>query len=224
MSRKYVDIYSFGFIAKMIALAKILIVGLGLPLLFIFATSSRLMATNPHAKYYKTDIIASNLGWTAIFIICALMIMVRKHYKKNILSVLEAVKLEGLFEPLPNDEVMGFFQYNYFGIDVANGTFVFIANINERSKLFSKNMLVLGFDIHNWRSLELKGNELTINMNDPNFPYVTVINKQSPILYEKLSAMRDRHYEYPHSFPNWVDFMASQATEKLAQNLIPIKN
>ncbi|HCL5083704.1 TPA: hypothetical protein N2F56_004243, partial [Salmonella enterica] len=100
--------------------------------------------------------------------------------------MLEAVKPEGLFEPSPNDERFGFFQYNYFGIDVINGTFVYIGNINEQSSLFSKNMLVLGFDIYNWRSLEIKGNELTIYTNDPRLPYIPVINSQAPIFFEKL--------------------------------------
>ncbi|EPM5457620.1 plasmid IncI1-type surface exclusion protein ExcA [Salmonella enterica] len=224
MSRKYVDIYSGGTIPVIIALIKALIVIPGLPFLLLFSISCRLMDTNPYASYYKAEMFLSNLSLGVVFIICFLMIRIRRHYKKNILTVLDAVKLEGVFEPSPNDEKFGFFQYNYFGIDVMNGTFVYIGNVNERSKLFSENMLVVGFDMHNWRSLELKGNELTISMNDPRLPYITVINKNTPIFYEKLSAMRNRHYDYPHSFPKWVDFKASQAAEELGQNLIPIQN
>lgn len=226
MSRKYVDIYASDFTPKIIAMIKLLIVGLGLPFLLLFSISisCRLMNSDPYDRFYKGDILASNFGWAAVFIICFFMIMIRRHYKKNILTILEAVKLEGLFEPLPNDEKFGFFQYNYFGIDVANGTFVFIGNINNRSRLFSNNMLVLGFDTHNWRGIELKGNKLTIYMNDPNLPYIYIINKEASTFYEKLSAMRNRHYDYPHSFPKWVDFKASQAAEELGQNLIPIQN
>ncbi|EBW6765644.1 hypothetical protein DP806_16390 [Salmonella enterica subsp. enterica serovar Saintpaul] len=226
MSRKYVDIYSGGTIPVIIALIKALIVVPGLPFLLLFSISisCRLMDSDSYDRFYKGDILASNLGWAAIFIICFFMIKIRRRYKKNIITVLESVKLEGVFEPSPNDEKFGFFQYNYFGIDVMNGTFVYIGNVNERSKLFSENMLVVGFDMHNWRSLELKGNELIINMNDPRLPYINVINKNTPIFYEKLSAMRNRHYDYPHSFPKWVDFKASQAAEELGQNLIPVSH
>ncbi|WP_049034297.1 plasmid IncI1-type surface exclusion protein ExcA [Klebsiella aerogenes] len=224
MSRKYVNIYSGGTIPVIIALIKALIIIPGLPFLLIFSISCRLMDTNPYASYYKSEIFLSNLSLGVVFIICFFMIKIRRRYKKNIITVLESVKMEGVFEPSPNDEHFGFFQYNYFDIDVMNGTFVYIGNVNERSKLFSENMLVVGFDMHNWRSLELKGNELIINMNDPRLPYINVINKNTPIFYEKLNAMRSRHYDYPHSFPNWVDFKASQAVEELGQNLIPIQN
>ena len=224
MSRKYVDIYSGGTIPVIIALIKALIIVPGLPFLLLFSISCRLMDTNPYASYYRSEMFLSNLSFGVAFVICFLMITIRRRYKKNIITVLDAVKMEGVFEPSPNDEQFGFFQYNYFGVDTMHGTFVYIGNVNERSKLFSENMLVAGFDMHNWRSLELKGNELTINMNDPRLPYINVINKNTPILYEKLNAMRNRHYDYPHSFPNWVDFKASQAAEELGQNLIPIQN
>ncbi|MGP8592020.1 plasmid IncI1-type surface exclusion protein ExcA [Salmonella enterica subsp. enterica serovar Typhimurium] len=224
MSQKFVDLYSDEFIPKFKALARLVVAFFGLPILLFFSLGWTVgMHKYSGHNFYVSSFYALSC-WSLFIILFIIVTRTRKHYKKNVLTVLESVKLEGVFEPSPNDEQFGFFQYNYFGIDVMNGTFVYIGNINERSKLFSENMLVVGFDMHNWRSLELKGNELIINMNDPRIPYITVINKNTPIFYEKLSAMRNRHYDYPHSFPKWVDFKASQATEELGQNLIPVSH
>ncbi|AZT44353.1 plasmid IncI1-type surface exclusion protein ExcA [Salmonella enterica] len=215
MTQQYTDPYHCDLPSRLRGTAKVMFIIFGMPSL-IFYTLIFLVPTPISYPSYDALII---LCWAIV-----LYVFVRT-YKNNkkILEIINSVKLEGLFEPSNSDEIFSFYHNGYLGIDVANGTLVCIRNINTKENLFTNNVLVFGFDIHNWRSCELSGNQIKINTNDPRVPYIAIESRRASILFEKISIMRNQNFTYPHSFPGWVDVKAQEAAEARGLNLIPIK-
>lgn len=224
MAQQFVDPYHYSTHAKFKLFIRIMLYIAGIPSLFYFTfvgTFSSLYLTR--RALYPVEILMISLLWIGTILVIFYIVKSYTLNKSNILNILKHVKLEGLFEPLPSDELFGSHKFNYFGIDVQNGTIVYISHVNCKQFLFAKDILVFGFDVHNWRSCELVGNKLTIHTNDPRIPFISVMNNKAPIIFEKLSAMRNMNFTYPHSFPGWVDVKAQEAAEARGLNLIPIK-
>lgn len=222
MTQQYIAPYHCDLPSRLRGTAKVMIIIFGIPsLIFYSLVFLALTLNNPHNS------IVSYTSYDALIILCwtiILYVFIRT-YKNNkrILEIINSVKLEGLFEPSNSDEIFSFYHNGYLGIDVTNGTLVCIRNINAKEKLFTNNVLVFGFDIHNWRSCELSGNQIKINTNDPRVPYIAIESRRASILFEKISIMRNQNFTYPHSFPGWVDVKAQEAAEARGLNLIPIK-
>lgn len=224
MAQQFVDPYHYSPYAKFKLFIRVMVYIAGVPSLFYFTfvgTFASLYLTE--RPLYPVEIVMISLLWMGTVLVFFYMIKSYTRNKSNILNILKHVKLEGLFDPLASDELFGPHKVNYFGIDVQNGTIVYISHVNSKQSLFANDILVFGFDIHNWRSCELVGNKLTIHTNDPRIPFISVMHSKAPVIFEKLSAIRNMNFSYPHSFPGWVDFKAQQVAEARGLNLIPIK-
>ncbi|HAF4865857.1 TPA: plasmid IncI1-type surface exclusion protein ExcA [Salmonella enterica] len=225
MKQIYIDPYHYNLLSRIKGVTKGMLLLLGLPALTIWTLIIWSVASSEsrYPQAQAQDWNSFTLSFIVLMIFIFILVVVYTHSKKNMKTIITAVKLEGVFEPCKSNELIGFFNSYYFGIDIVHGTFVYIEHVNTKENLLAKDIMAFGFDVKNWRSCELSDNKLTVYTNDPNIPYIYIDNKRAPLLFEKISAMRNKDFSYPHSFPGWVDIKAQEAAEARGLNLIPIK-
>lgn len=225
MTRKFIDPHYRQMRYGINALIKMFVVFLVLPALtgWTFIIWSVAESEDRYPQVQSKDWHSFLVSFGLLLVLLLIFFATYIYNRRNALEIMNSVRLEGVFDPNASDKIHDSFYGTYFGIDVDNGTFVYIKHVNNKEWLVTKDILVFGFDIHNWRSCELIGNKLTIYTNDPRIPFISIINRRTPMLFEKLNAMRNKDFSYPHSFPGWVDIKAQEAAEARGLNLIPIK-
>ncbi|ECE0486568.1 hypothetical protein KX75_20605 [Salmonella enterica subsp. enterica] len=140
-------------------------------------------------------------------------------YKKRALAIIKSFRSDLAFDPLPEHEFFG--HDVYLGIDTQRGTIVYIAHPN--SNFFIKDVLLMAFDNNSWRSIELINSTvpaIRINTNTPDIPHVTFTGKKARRIYDMISAMRSKNYQYDVSNPGYVEYKAEQAATEHGFNLI----
>lgn len=219
-----IDIYQRTWFNAIKFTVKVFVLFLGAPYLF-FSFLAFLLVTlddSPSYRAYTGDLLACIFSLVGLLCIMLVTAYVFRFNKRNYNALREAFILEGRFAPQMELCPVGY--GGYLGLDTQNGTLVYFCNINNRQKLLSRDMLVVGFTNTSWRQCELRGQKLTIYTNDPMLPYVNIQHRRAPVLYERICAMQRLDFSYDVNFPGWIDFQAKQVAEELNLNLITVKS
>ncbi|MGR7464149.1 plasmid IncI1-type surface exclusion protein ExcA [Klebsiella aerogenes] len=151
--------------------------------------------------------------------LCAGYIIISRRNKALLARFIGETKC-ALFTPERGNECFESQHTAYFGLDIHSGTAYYISKVNRFGFRFSKEMLVMGFDMKSMYSFELQGNRLTIITHEPDIPSITIQSWKARMLFEKLQAMSRRHYNYEYSFPGYAELKAKKVTEELGLDLI----
>lgn len=83
-----------------------------------------------------------------------------------------------------------------------------------------KDVRVMGFGMHDWKSIEVEGKTLTIYTGKPELPSISISTGKASELYEKINAMRNQDWTYENNVPGYVEHQAKRIADEHGLNLI----
>ncbi|ECH4667713.1 hypothetical protein FPT51_19170 [Salmonella enterica] len=214
MAVKHVDPYEKTLLDKMMFIIYFLMIFFGFPTLAFYAICNFI------SQYYGYSKYGYSLGTLLSIVFIAIILTYRytvKSYKTRTNILIDSFRSDLAFEPTPECEF--YTQREYIGIDTKRGTIVYIGHPHD----LSKDVFLMAFDNNNWRRAELINSTIPavrIYTNYPNIPYITFTGKKAPRIFDIISAMRGKNYQYDVSNPGYVEYKAEQAANEHGFNLI----
>ncbi|EPU1036134.1 plasmid IncI1-type surface exclusion protein ExcA, partial [Escherichia coli] len=123
-----------------------------------------------------------------------------KTRREKIRKVVQTIKESGFYSPEKGYEGLSLTQGAYFGIDLKNGTMLYV-------RIYPGNIMdVIGFDIHNFTRTVTDDKTLEIHTKYINLPMVPVPSwcTHPETASNTLHAMASRGYDYPVDFPRLI--------------------
>ncbi|EHG7423045.1 plasmid IncI1-type surface exclusion protein ExcA [Salmonella enterica] len=123
-----------------------------------------------------------------------------KTRREKIRKVVQTIKESGFYSPEKGYEGLSLTQGAYFGIDLKNGTMLYV-------RIYPGNIMdVIGFDIHNFTRTVTDDKKLEIHTKYINLPMVPVPSwcAHPETASNTMHAMASRGYDYPVDFPRLI--------------------
>lgn len=162
------------------------------------------------------------LSWVlllcAILLTCHCIVMQRKNLK----AFTVFFKASHLNIPLRKHVVMHRTGRSYLGFDAQKGTLIFIIHPDTTllNFFFPRDILVAGFDVHDWKSVAVEGNKLTVYTGNPALPSVSLVSRQAAALYETMNFMRQYKWTYGYNVRACVEDQARTIADAYGLNLV----
>ncbi|HFH2647355.1 TPA: plasmid IncI1-type surface exclusion protein ExcA, partial [Escherichia coli] len=153
--------------------------------------------------YYGKDINAYFyilLWWFLLLAPGIWMYSRAKTRREKIRKVVQTIKESGFYSPEKGYEGLSLTQGAYFGIDLKNGTMLYV-------RIYPGNIMdVIGFDIHNFTRTVTDDKTLEIHTKYINLPMVPVPSwcTHPETASNTMHAMASRGYDYPVDFPRLI--------------------
>ena len=169
----------------------------GVPFLLLCSLGfTGMMLTEP---YIETDIQAylyTYGSWLLLILPSLWLYMKTRAKKKKVQQVVQQIKESSPFAPTSDYEQLSFSKSCYFGIDIKNGTMLYV-------RIYPNNVMdVIGLDIHNFTRTVAEDGKLEIHTT-----YVSLANT--------MHTMAARGYEYKERFPQMIRYRVKE-WEKVA--------
>lgn len=162
-------------------------------------------------------LLLSSIG---LIVLIGPMIYSCNRNKKHLNKILSSIKSPSFYNPRESDEISYFSNSAYLGIDTQRGIIVYINHVDNHGLKFPTDMLIMGFDANNWKNIELQGSTLKIYTGKPDIPFIGIQHSKAPLLFDKISAIHGKTFNYEYSAPGYIEHKAKQITEKMGLNLI----
>ncbi len=123
-----------------------------------------------------------------------------KTRREKIRKVVQTIKESGFYSPEKGYEGLSLTQGAYFGIDIKNGTMLYV-------RIYPGNIMdVIGFDIHNFTRTVTDDKTLEIHTKYINLPMVPIPSwcTHPETASNTMHAMASRGYDYPVDFPRLI--------------------
>ncbi|HCK0891625.1 TPA: plasmid IncI1-type surface exclusion protein ExcA, partial [Escherichia coli] len=123
-----------------------------------------------------------------------------KTRREKIRKVVQTIKESGFYSPEKGYEGLSLTQGAYFGIDLKNGTMLYV-------RIYPGNIMdVIGFDIHNFTRTVTDDKTLEIHTKYINLPMVPIPSwcTHPETASNTMHAMASRGYDYPVDFPRLI--------------------
>ncbi|EMW39472.1 putative surface exclusion protein ExcB [Escherichia coli 2785200] len=123
-----------------------------------------------------------------------------KTRREKIRKVVQTIKESGFYSPEKGYEGLSLTQGAYFGIDLKNGTMLYV-------RIYPGNIMdVIGFDIHNFTRTVTDDKTLEIHTKYINLPMVPVPSwcTHPETASNTMHAMASRGYDSPVDFPRLI--------------------
>ncbi|HBC3162238.1 TPA: plasmid IncI1-type surface exclusion protein ExcA [Escherichia coli O146] len=184
----------------------------GVPFLLLYSLGfTGMMLTEP---YIETDIQAYlyTYGSWLLLILPSLWLYLRtRAKKKKVQQVVQQIKESSLFAPTSDYEQLSFSKSCYFGIDIKNGTMLYV-------RIYPNNVMdVIGLDIHNFTRTVAEDGKLEIHTTYVSLPMIPleISGISSRTLANTMHTMAARGYEYKERFPQMIRYRVKE-WEKVA--------
>ncbi|MCW7081173.1 plasmid IncI1-type surface exclusion protein ExcA [Escherichia coli] len=183
---------------------------LGIPCLALYATA--------YTSYLLDDKLThstSLLFWhmdVIFFFYSPLWLYLRtRAKKKKVQQVVKQIKESCLFAPTSDYEQLSFSKSCYFGIDIKNGTMLYV-------RIYPNNVMdVIGLDIHNFTRTVAEDGKLEIHTTYVSLPMIPleISGISARTLANTMHTMAARGYEYKERFPQMIRYRVKE-WEKVA--------
>ncbi|KAA0470827.1 plasmid IncI1-type surface exclusion protein ExcA [Salmonella enterica] len=123
-----------------------------------------------------------------------------KTRREKIRKVVQTIKESGFYSPEKGYEGLSLTQGAYFGIDLKNGTMLYV-------RIYPGNIMdVIGFDIHNFTRTVTDDKTLEIHTKYINLTLVPIPSwcTHPETASNTMHAMASRGYDYPVDFPRLI--------------------
>ena len=153
--------------------------------------------------YYGKDVNAYFyilLWWFLLLATGIWMYSRAKTRREKIRKVVQTIKESGFYSPEKGYEGLSLTQGAYFGIDLKNGTMLYV-------RIYPGNIMdVIGFDIHNFTRTVTDDKTLEIHTKYINLPMVPIPSwcTHPETASNTMHAMASRGYDYPVDFPRLI--------------------
>ncbi|EHO8462656.1 TPA: plasmid IncI1-type surface exclusion protein ExcA [Escherichia coli] len=182
----------------------------GIPCLLFYAFFGTLIV-HDSALSQTMDFVFAYGCW-ALIILPLLWLYLRTRAKKNkVLQVVQQIKESSLFAPTSDYEQLSFSKSCYFGIDIKNGTMLYV-------RIYPNNVMdVIGLDIHNFTRTVAEDGKLEIHTTYVSLPMIPleISGISARTLANTMHTMAARGYEYKERFPQMIRYRVKE-WEKVA--------
>lgn len=162
------------------------------------------------------------LSW--LLLLCTILLTSCRIFtqRKNIDAFTAFFKASGLNSPGRKHIVMQRTGRSYLGFDVQKGTLICISHPDTTllNFFFPRDILVAGFDVHDWKSVDVEGDKLTVYTGNPAFPSVSLVSHQAAALYETMNFMRQYKWTYGYNVRACVEDQARTIADAYGLNLV----
>ncbi|HFU7791276.1 TPA: plasmid IncI1-type surface exclusion protein ExcA [Escherichia coli] len=164
--------------------------------------------------YIETDIQAylyTYGSWLLLILPSLWLYMKTRAKKKKVQQVVQQIKESSPFAPTSDYEQLSFSKSCYFGIDIKNGTMLYV-------RIYPNNVMdVIGLDIHNFTRTVAEDGKLEIHTTYVSLPMIPleISGISSRTLANTMHTMAARGYEYKERFPQMIRYRVKE-WEKVA--------
>lgn len=126
--------------------------------------------------------------------------------KKKVQQVVQQIKESCHFAPTSDYEQLSFSKSCYFGIDIKNGTMLYV-------RIYPNNVMdVIGLDIHNFTRTVAEDGKLEIHTTYVSLPMIPleISGISSRTLANTMHTMAARGYEYKERFPQMIRYRVKE--------------
>ncbi|EFK1546578.1 plasmid IncI1-type surface exclusion protein ExcA [Escherichia coli] len=184
---------------------------LGIPCLLLYSAA------------YTSDLLDDNLRHSiSLFILaygCYFLLFIPPLWlylrtsakKKKVQQVVQQIKESSPFAPTSDYEQLSFSKSCYFGIDIKNGTMLYV-------RIYPNNVMdVIGLDIHNFTRTVAEDGKLEIHTTYVSLPMIPleISGISARTLANTMHTMAARGYEYKERFPQMIRYRVKE-WEKVA--------
>ncbi|HAM9627845.1 TPA: plasmid IncI1-type surface exclusion protein ExcA [Escherichia coli] len=165
-------------------------------------------------SYIETDIQAylyTYGSWLLLILPSLWLYMKTRAKKKKVQQVVQQIKESSPFAPTSDYEQLSFSKSCYFGIDIKNGTMLYV-------RIYPNNVMdVIGLDIHNFTRTVAEDGKLEIHTTYVSLPMIPleISGISSRTLANTMHTMAARGYEYKERFPQMIRYRVKE-WEKVA--------
>lgn len=186
-------------IEALYGLLKIIYAVLGIPFLLLVGIVTLFALNSDRAEANVSGLpLFSMLAWTAIILPVVLFYKGRRAREKKINKILQSLKSEVFFQPSRGFETLSASMGRYFGIDVKNGTILYIHLIRKG------HVDVVGMTMKDWTHREIEDKRLRIYTKFVDLPCIELTSYEASRWYDTLGAMEHKRYNTPKPFNEYV--------------------
>ncbi|EEB7409416.1 plasmid IncI1-type surface exclusion protein ExcA [Salmonella enterica] len=171
----------------------------GIPCLIFYSLAGIVFVTSN--DYHRLDGYIYTYGsWALLIIPCVWLYLSAKKRQKKINTIINSLKETGRFVPDKNLEFRMFWQAKYFGIDVRNGTMLYIGIWP------GKVMDVIGFQAGSITETATSGSRIDLHTSFVTLPVISLelVTKYASTIANTIHAINRKGYSYPVNFPALV--------------------
>ncbi|EJW3429685.1 TPA: plasmid IncI1-type surface exclusion protein ExcA, partial [Escherichia coli] len=176
-----------------------------------------------YSAAYTSDLLDDNLRHSiSLFILaygCYFLLFIpplwlylrTRAKKKKVQQVVQQIKESSPFAPTSDYEQLSFSKSCYFGIDIKNGTMLYV-------RIYPNNVMdVIGLDIHNFTRTVAEDGKLEIHTTYVSLPMIPleISGISARTLANTMHTMAARGYEYKERFPQMIRYRVKE-WEKVA--------
>ncbi|MDA5225590.1 plasmid IncI1-type surface exclusion protein ExcA [Escherichia coli] len=150
-------------------------------------------------------------SWLLLILPSLWLYMKTRAKKKKVQQVVQQIKESSPFAPTSDYEQLSFSKSCYFGIDIKNGTMLYV-------RIYPNNVMdVIGLDIHNFTRTVAEDGKLEIHTTYVSLPMIPleISGISSRTLANTMHTMAARGYEYKERFPQMIRYRVKE-WEKVA--------
>lgn len=169
------------------------------PLLLLIGivTAFALTSTRPESQVAGLPLFSA-LVWVGVFAPIILFIhgtITRSRLLKRIVLRMRAPQF---FAPNEENEIYKAAAGKYLGIDMKNGTILYIHRIRKGQ------VDVVGLTMSDWTQREVEGNKFRIYTKFPELPCIEICTPWAQRWYDTLGAMHHKNFNTPKPFAQYV--------------------
>lgn len=179
-------------------LIKIAFILIGFPFL-LFIGIVLLLTLPQQSSRVPGDVEGTILVWSIILATVAIFVYRINTRRKLLRSVVSNLRSQNYFSPNENHEVFHAGDCKYFGIDIRNGTILYV------HKIRSGQMDVIGLSMSDWTAKEVQGNVFRLYTRNPELPMIQIGTRWAKQWFDTLDAMTTNQYSTPTPFPQYVN-------------------
>ena len=183
----------------------------GIPCLSFYGIIGTLFVHDSRNIPLSSDYIVS-YGCLSLIILPLLWLYLRtRAKKKKVQQVVQQIKESSPFAPTSDYEQLSFSKSCYFGIDIKNGTMLYV-------RIYPNNVMdVIGLDIHNFTRTVAEDGKLEIHTTYVSLPMIPleISGISARTLANTMHTMAARGYEYKERFPQMIRYRVKE-WEKVA--------
>lgn len=171
----------------------------GLPFLLFIGIVMLIAVTSDRTTHrVPGDTLGTILIWLAILIPVGVFIYRTVNRRRILKKAVQMIRAPSYYFPLPEHEMYNYGDCKYLGIDIRNGTILYI------HKVRAGQMDVVGMSMSDWTAKEVTGNLFKLYTKFPELPMLLIGTPWAKRWYDTLDAMTTKHYSTPLPFSEYV--------------------
>lgn len=181
------------------ALSKVAYTVVGIPVLLLIGvvTLCALNSDRTEANVAGLPLFAA-IVWAAILVPVALYFRGKQIRSRQLKQILKSIKSDSFFQPEKGHETQSASMGKYFGIDVRNGTILYVHMIRKGQ------VDVVGMTMADWTHRELDDKRLRLYTKFVDLPCIEIASYEAQRWYDTLGAMEHKRFSTSKPFSEYV--------------------